>query len=135
MNSIMDGYQPQAGVIEQQRNGAIIAWENGTTTGYALQTAESRGTLFVGPGVKVFGGQIVGMNSRGDDMDMNVVKEKHLTNMRSSGSDGTVQLTPPTKFSLEQNIDFLEDDELLEVTPESLRLRKRELDRSKRKRK
>jgi len=120
-------------MVNQQRNGALIAWENGNTTAYALENAESRGLLFVGPATKVYGGQIVGLSSRLDDLDINVIKEKHLTNMRSSSSDGTVQLTPPTILSLEQSIDFLEDDELLEVTPLSLRLRKRELDRSKRK--
>ena len=135
MNSLMSGYKPIAGTIEQQRNGALIAWENGTATPYALQNAESRGTIFIDPGTKVYAGQIIGMNARGEDMEINVVKEKHLTNMRSKSSDGTVQLTPAIILSLEQSIDFLEDDELLEVTPESLRLRKRELDRNKRKRK
>lgn len=135
INSIMSGYKEQSAGIEQHRNGVLVAWEAGAATAYSLQNAESRGIVFVGPGTKVYGGQIVGLNSRSDDMDINIVKEKHLTNMRSSGSDGTVQLTPPTVFSLEQSIDFLEEDELLEVTPESLRLRKRELDRNKRKKK
>ena len=111
-----------------------MAWETGNTTAYALQTAEDRGECFVGPGFKVYAGQIVGLNTRNEDMDINVVKEKHLTNMRSSSSDGVVQLTPPTIFSLEQCLDFIEDDELLEVTPENLRLRKKELDPNKRKR-
>ena len=130
MSSIMTGYQPLGIAIEGKRNGALVAWEAGTTTAYALQMAEGRGTVFVGPGEKVYGGQIVGLNSRGEDIDMNVVKEKHLTNMRSSSSDGIVHLVPATRFSLEQNLDFLADDELLEVTPKSLRLRKRELDRN-----
>jgi len=134
MNSLMIGYEPQGPALQQLRNGALIAFETGTTTPYALQMAEERGTMYVGPGVKVYAGQIVGLNSRGDDMEMNVCKEKHLTNMRSSSSDGTVRLTPHTIFSLEQCIDFLENDELLEVTPKSLRLRKRELDPSARKR-
>jgi GTP-binding protein len=134
MNSLMIGYQPMGGALQQLRNGALIAFETGTTTPYALQMAEERGQMYVGPGVKVYAGQIVGLNSRGDDMEMNVCKEKHLTNMRSSSSDGTVRLTPHTIFSLEQCIDFLENDELLEVTPKSLRLRKRELNPSMRKR-
>ena len=135
ISSIMSGYKDLSGAIDQHRNGALVAWEAGSATAYSLQNAESRGIVFVSPGTKVYGGQIVGLNSRGGDMDINVAKEKHLTNMRSTSSDGTVQLTPATVFSLEQSIDFLEDDELLEVTPKSLRLRKRELDRSKRKKK
>lgn len=133
INSLMSGYKTLGSIVRQQRNGALVAWEKGNTTSYALQNAESRGVLFVGPAIKVYGGQIIGLGNRTDDLDINVVKEKHLTNMRSSSSDGTVQLTPPTLLSLEQSIDFLEDDELLEVTPQSLRIRKRELDRSKRK--
>jgi GTP-binding protein len=134
MNSIVIGYTQQSGQLQQQRNGVLISWETGTTTAYAIQTAEERGVCFVGPGTEVYAGQIIGLNTRGDDMDINVVKEKHLTNMRSSGSDGVVQLTPPTILGLEQCLDFLEKDELLEVTPKHLRLRKRELDPNKRKR-
>lgn len=135
MHSLMSGYKELGAAIDQQRNGVLIAWEDGTTTPYALLSAEARGICFVGPGEKVYTGQIVGLNNRNDDMDINVVKEKHLTNMRSKSSDGTVQLTPATLLSLEQNIDFLEDDELLEVTPKSLRMRKRALNRNERKRK
>lgn len=134
INSLTTGYKPVGSPLNQQRNGVLVAWETGNTTAYALQTAEDRGVCFVAPGTKVYAGQIVGLNTRGDDMDINVVKEKHLTNMRSSSSDGVVQLTPPTIFSLEQCLDFIEDDELLEVTPENLRLRKKELDPNKRKR-
>lgn len=134
MNSLMDGYQPLGAPLQKLRNGVLIAWETGLTTPYALETAESRGIVFVPPAQKVYGGQIVGLNKRGDDMEINVCKAKHLTNMRSTSSDGTVQLTSPTILSLEQCIDFLEKDELLEVTPKSLRLRKRELDPNKRKR-
>lgn len=133
MNSIMAGYEPKTASVPQARNGVLIAWEQGVTTPYALQSAESRGTLFVGPGVTVYTGQIVGLSPQRDDLDFNVVKEKHLTNMRSKSSDGTIQLTPATELSLEQCIDFLEDDELLEVTPQNLRLRKRALDRNQRK--
>ncbi len=135
MNSLVTGYQPAGQALQQLRNGVLIAYETGTTTPYSLQTAEDRGAVFVGPAVKVYAGQIVGLNKRGDDLEMNVCKAKHLTNMRSSSSDGVVQLTPFTSLSLEQCLDFLENDELLEVTPKSLRLRKRELDPGKRKRK
>ena len=135
MNSLMSGYQPVGASLQQQRNGVLIAWENGVATPYSLVNAESRGTLFIKPGDKVYLGQIVGLNARNEDMDINITKEKHLTNMRASGSDGTVKLTPAITLSLEQAIDFIEEDELLEVTPASLRLRKRELDRNKRKKK
>ena len=133
MNSITLDYREKQADLQKQRSGALLAFEKGKTTPYALQSAEARGTLLVGSGVEVYAGQIIGINTRSDDLEINVVKEKHLTNMRASGSDGTVQLTPPTLFSLEQCIDFLEDDELLAVTPKSLRLRKRELDKNKRK--
>lgn len=132
MNSLMIGYQPLGPSLQQLRNGVLVAFESGVTTPYSLQTAEERGTCFVYPAEKVYAGQIVGLNNRGDDMEINVCKAKHLTNMRSSSSDGVVQLTPPTVFSLEQCLDFIEKDELLEVTPKSLRLRKRELDHKKR---
>lgn len=134
LNSLMIGYQPLGPALQQIRNGALVAFETGITTPYSLQNAEARGTVFVGPAVKVYAGQVVGLNSRSEDMEINVCKAKHLTNMRSSSSDGVVQLTPPTILSLEQCIGFIEDDELLEVTPKSLRLRKKELDPNKRKR-
>jgi len=134
MNSLMIGYQPLGTPLQKLRNGVLIAFETGTTMAYSLETAEARGTIFVAPAQKVYAGQIIGLNRRSDDMEINVCKAKHLTNMRSSSSDGTVQLTPPTIFSLEQCLDFIENDELLEVTPKSLRLRKKELDPNKRKR-
>lgn len=134
MNSLPHGYQPLGPKLQSMRNGALIAYEPGTTTPYALQNAESRGELYVGPGVEVYAGMIVGLNRRQEDMEINVCKAKHLTNMRSSSSDGVVQLTPFTDLSLEQCIDFLNDDELLEVTPKNLRLRKRHLDANERKR-
>jgi GTP-binding protein len=133
MNSLVTGYQPLGPSLRQLRNGALIAFESGVTTPFALENAQSRGTTFVGPAEKVYAGQVVGLNSRGDDMEVNVCKEKHLTNMRSSSSDGVVRLTPPTTFSLEECLDFIEPDELVEVTPKSLRLRKRELDANARK--
>ena len=134
MNSLPHGYQPLGPKLQKIRNGAIVATEAGVTTPYALEMGESRGELFVGPGTQVYIGMIVGLYNRNDDLEMNVCKAKHLTNMRSSSSDGTVQLTPFTDLSLEQCIDFIEDDELLEVTPKSLRLRKRHLDPNQRKR-
>ena len=134
MNSLPHGYQEMGAKIPSSRNGALIAFEKGASTPYALQSAESRGELFVGPGTEVYAGMIVGLNNRQEDLEINVVKEKHLTNMRSKSSDGAVQLTPFTDLSLEQCIDFIEDDELLEVTPQNLRLRKRYLDSNERKR-
>ena len=134
MNSLPHGYQPVGAKLPQSRNGVLISFEAGTTTPYALQTAEARGELYVGPGTTVYAGMIIGLNRRSEDMEINVCKAKHLTNMRSSSSDGVVQLTPYTDLSLEQCIDFIEDDELLEVTPKNLRLRKRYLDANERKR-
>lgn len=134
MNSLVIGYEPVGSALQQLRNGVLIAFETGTTMPYSLESAEARGTLFVGPAEQVYAGQIIGLNTRHEDMEINVCKAKHLTNMRSKSSDGVVQLTPPTIFSLEQCLDFIENDELLEVTPKSLRLRKRELDPTRRKR-
>ena len=134
MNSLPHGYQEMGTKIPSSRNGVLIAFEKGVSTPYALQSAESRGELFIGPGTEVYAGMIVGLNNRQEDLEINVVKEKHLTNMRSKSSDGAVQLTPYTNLSLEQCIDFIEDDELLEVTPQNLRLRKRYLDSNERKR-
>lgn len=134
MNSLMVGYQLLGAPLQQLRNGVLIAFETGVTTPYALEMAEARGTLFVGPGQKVYAGQVVGLNNRSDDLEVNVCKTKHLTNMRSKSSDGVVQLTPHTILSLEQCLDFIENDELLEVTPKNLRLRKRELNPAMRKR-
>ena len=134
MNSLPHGYQEMGAKIPSSRNGVLIAFEKGVSTPYALQSAESRGELFIGPGTEVYAGMIVGLNNRQEDLEINVVKEKHLTNMRSKSSDGAVQLTPYTDLSLEQCIDFIEDDELLEVTPQNLRLRKRYLDSNERKR-
>ena len=134
MNSLPYGYQEMGAKIPSSRNGVLIAFEKGVSTPYALQSAESRGELFIGPGTEVYSGMIVGLNNRQEDLEINVVKEKHLTNMRSKSSDGAVQLTPYTDLSLEQCIDFIEDDELLEVTPQNLRLRKRYLDSNERKR-
>lgn len=134
INSLLVGYQPLGAPLQQLRNGVLISFETGVTTPYSLETAEQRGVCFVGPGEKVYAGQIIGLNRRGEDLEINVCKTKHLTNIRSSSSDGIVQLTPPTILSLEQCLDFIENDELLEVTPKNLRLRKRELNPTLRKR-
>jgi len=134
MNSLNDGYQPMGSSLQQLRNGVLIAFENGIATPYSLSNAEERGEVFIEPAQKVYAGQIVGLNKRQEDMEINICKAKQLTNMRSSSSDGVVQLTPATIFSLEECLDFIENDELLEVTPKSLRLRKKELDPIKRKR-
>ncbi len=135
INSLMIGYTEQTPALKQLRNGALISFKAGSATAYSLQKVEERGVCFVEPGQKVYAGQIIGLNNRGEDMEINICKGKQLTNMRTSSSDGVVQLMPPIKMSLEECIDFIEDDELLEVTPKSLRLRKRELDPNKRKRK
>lgn len=134
MSSLPSGYRPVEGRYKPERNGALIAHEAGTSTAYALDAAQARGILFIPPGVPVYQGMIVGLSNKKDDLDINICKEKQLTNMRTHSSDGAIQLTPHTQYSLEQCIDFLLDDELLEVTPKSLRLRKRELDPVKRKR-
>lgn len=134
VNSLPHGYQPLGPKLQQTRNGALVATEAGSTTAYALDSAAARGELFIGPGTTVYQGMIVGVYNRQGDLDVNVCRGKQLTNMRTSSSDGTIQLTPYTDLSLEQSIDFIEDDELLEVTPKSLRLRKRFLDPNQRKR-
>lgn len=134
MNTLPQGYKEMGSALQQLRNGVLIAFETGVSTPYALQNVEERGTCYIGPAEKVYAGQIIGLNTRQEDMEINVCKAKQLTNMRSKSSDGAVQLTPPTIFSLEQCLDFIENDELLEVTPKNLRLRKRELDPNKRKR-
>ncbi|HET7152250.1 MAG TPA: translational GTPase TypA [Candidatus Kapabacteria bacterium] len=127
MHQLFHGYMPYKGDIDVHHHGALIAMETGDTTGYALESVQERGVLFVGPGTKVYMGMVIGENARDEDIVVNATKKKHLTNMRASGSDGAVQLTPPLQFSLEQFIEFLVEDELLEVTPQSLRIRKRHL--------
>ena len=134
MSSIPAGYQPADAKYKPERNGALISFETGTSTAYALDAAQARGTLYIPPQVPVYQGMIVGLSNKKDDLDINICREKQLTNMRTHASDGAIQLTPYTQLSLEQCLDFLLDDELLEVTPQSLRLRKRQLDPVKRKR-
>ena len=134
MSSIPSGYRPVEGKYKPERNGALISFETGVSTAYALDAAQARGILFIPPQVPVYQGMIVGLSNKKDDLDINICREKQLTNMRTHASDGAIQLTPYTQLSLEQCLDFLLDDELLEVTPKSLRLRKRQLDPIKRKR-
>ena len=134
MSSIPSGYRPVEGKYRPERNGALIASESGVSTAYALDSAQARGILYIPPQVPVYQGMIVGLSNKKDDLDINICREKQLTNMRTHASDGAIQLTPYTQLSLEQCLDFLLDDELLEVTPKSLRLRKRQLDPIKRKR-
>jgi GTP-binding protein len=132
MNSLLLGYRAWAGEINSYRMGALVALEEGQAVSYGLSNAQDRGTTFIEPGTAVYGGMIVGLNSRGDDIVINVSKDKKKTNVRASTSDILVRLTPATILSLEQSLDFIQDDELVEVTPESLRLRKRLLNHEKR---
>ena len=134
MSSLPSGYREVESKYKPERNGALISFESGVSTAYALDAAQARGTLYIPPQVPVYAGMIVGLSNKKDDLDINICKEKQLTNMRTHASDGAIQLTPYTKLSLEQCLDFLLDDELLEVTPKSLRLRKRQLDATLRKR-
>lgn len=122
-------FRPWAGPITQRQTGSLIAWEAGTATAYALQTAEERGTLFIGPGTEVYAGMIVGEHSRAGDLEINVARRKHVTNIRAAGSDDLIKLQPPRQLSLEQLLAYLAQDECLEVTPSVLRLRKLLLDR------
>ena len=128
LNTLFDGYGPYKGDIAYRQTGSLIAFESGVTLAYGLFNAQDRGTLFVGPGEKVYAGMIVGTNPKGDDIELNVCKAKHLTNTRASGSDDALKLTPPRILSLEEALDFIENDELVEVTPKSIRMRKKILD-------
>lgn len=134
MNSVFDGYGPYKGDIQYRKQGSLIAFENGETITYGLFNAQERGTLFIGAGVKVYSGMVIGSNGRGEDIEVNVCKKKQLTNTRSSGADEALRLVPPKIMSLEQCLDFIDTDELLEVTPKSLRIRKKILDPTLRKR-
>ncbi len=130
MSSVLETYAPMKGEIERRLTGSLISFETGEASSYGLFNAQERGTLFIGPGTPVYAGMVVGICSRNEDMTVNVCKKKQLTNMRASGSDEALRLTTPRVFSLEQCLEFLADDELLECTPKSLRIRKRELDHS-----
>ena len=128
MNHVFDGYEPYKGEISARTKGSLIAFETGKSVTYGLFNAQERGTLFIGPGVDVYQGMIIGENPRPEDMEVNVCKEKHLTNTRASGSDDALRLVPPRIFSLEQAIEYIGEDELVEVTPKNIRLRKKILD-------
>ena len=134
MNQLFDGYAPYKGDIQYRRQGSLIAFETGESVTYGLFNAQERGNLFIGPGEKVYAGMVVGTSPKTEDIEVNVCKTKHLTNTRSSGSDDALKLVPPVIMSLEQALDFIDTDELLEVTPEHLRLRKKILDSRMRKR-
>ncbi|MCX4318197.1 MAG: translational GTPase TypA [Lachnospiraceae bacterium] len=134
INTIFDGYEPYCGDIEYRKEGSLIAFETGESVTYGLFSAQDRGTLFIGSGEKVYSGMVIGSSSRAEDIEINVCKKKHLTNTRSSSADEALTLVPPRILSLEQAIDFIDVDELLEVTPENLRIRKRILDPTLRKR-
>ena len=125
MNSIFDCYEPYKGEVQSRTRGVLVAFEQGTSVTYGLYNAQERGELFIGAGVEVYEGMIVGMNSRNEDISINVCKEKHLTNTRASGSDDALRLVPPIQLSLEKAIEFIQDDELVEVTPKNIRLRKK----------
>ena len=132
MNHIFCGYEPYKGDMNTRTKGVLIAFETGKTLTYGLYNAQERGTLFIGPGIDVYQGMIVGENARPEDIEVNVCKAKHLTNTRASGSDDALRLTPPTVFSLEQAIEYIGEDELVEVTPKNIRLRKKILDPTER---
>ena len=134
INTIFNGYEPYKGEIAYRKTGSLIAFESGESVTYGLFSAQERGTLFIGAGAKVYAGMVIGQSSRAEDIELNVCKKKHLTNTRSSSADEALTLTPPRILSLEQALEFIETDELLEVTPESLRIRKRILDPTMRKR-
>ncbi len=134
MNTIFDGYGPYKGDIQYRKQGSLIAFETGESVTYGLFNAQERGTLFIGAGEKVYSGMVIGQNGKTDDIELNVCKTKHLTNTRASGSDDALKLTTPKVLSLEEALEFIDSDELLEVTPESLRIRKKILDPTMRKR-
>jgi GTP-binding protein len=132
MNTIFHGYDPLAGPISSRATSSIVAWEPGTTTNFGLKNAEERGILFYGPGIDVYEGMVIGETQRPSDLSVNVCKKKHLTNMRSSNKDIEVRLTPPRDMSLDEAIEYLSEDELLEVTPVAWRIRKRILNTEER---
>ena len=132
MTSIFDGFDPMQGIIESSRSGVLVASQSGVAIPYGLNNAQDRGAMFIGPGMAIYEGMIVGSNSRTDDINVNVCKEKKLTNIRSAGADEAIRLTPPVQFSIEEALDFIASDELVEVTPKNIRLRKRILGTSAR---
>ena len=133
MNRLFEKYAPYAGPIQGRQNGVLISMEQGEAVPYALNALEERGVLFIGPGEKLYEGMVIGENAKPQDLEVNPLKSKQLTNFRSTGKDDAVRLTPPRKMTLEQAIAYIQDDELVEVTPQSIRLRKRYLDPHERK--
>ena len=125
MNSVISGFEPFAGEIETRSHGVLVAFESGEAMTYGLYNAQERGQLFIGAGTPVYEGMIVGINPKNEDITVNVCKKKHVTNMRAAGSDDALRLTPPLNYSLEQCLEFVGDDELCEVTPKNIRLRKK----------
>ena len=134
LNTIFDGYDDYRGDMMYRKQGSLIAFENGESITYGLFNAQERGTLFIGPGEKVYAGMVIGQTGKAEDIEVNVCKKKQLTNTRASGSDDALKLTPPKILSLEQCLEFIDTDELLEITPTSLRIRKKILDPTMRKR-
>jgi GTP-binding protein len=132
MNTLFHGYLPQAGGIGGRERGSLVSWEAGVTSTYGLRNAEERGGLFIGPGVEIYEGMVIGEHAKPSDISVNVCKTKHLTNMRAARADATVRLTPPRQMSLDEAIEYLAEDELLEVTPLNYRIRKRILDTEER---
>jgi GTP-binding protein len=134
MNRLFHGYAPYKGTIQGRRNGVLISTDAGGAVAYALWNLEDRGPMMVEPGWKVYRGMIVGEHTRGNDLEINVLKGKKLTNIRTTAKDEAVRLTPPIRMTLEKSLAYIEDDELVEVTPKSIRLRKKLLDPHERKR-
>ena len=134
INTIFNGYGPYKGDMMYRNQGSLIAFESGTSITYGLYNAQDRGTLFIGPGEQVYAGMVIGQTGKAEDIEINVCKAKHLTNTRSSGADDALKLTPPRVLSLEQALEFIDTDELLEITPKNIRIRKKILDPTLRKR-
>jgi GTP-binding protein len=134
MNTLFYEYGPMAGAVSPRSRGSLVAWEAGVTSTFGLKNAEERGSLFIGPGVEVYEGMVIGEHQRPGDLDVNICKTKHLTNLRQSNQDIEIRLTTPVEMGLDRSIEYLADDELLEVTPASLRIRKQILDRQERRR-
>jgi GTP-binding protein len=132
MHTIFHDYLPMTGPMSRRSSGSLVSWEMGVTTTYGLKNAEERGVLFVEPGVEVYEGMVIGEHAKPDDLAINVCKQKHLTNVRAARADATVRLTPPRQMSLDEAIEYLAEDELLEATPLSYRIRKRILDTEER---
>jgi GTP-binding protein len=132
MNHVFHSFEPFKGEILGRTRGSMVAWEDGEAVTYGLYNAQERGSLFITPGTNVYEGMIVGENARSEDIVVNVCKKKHVTNMRASGSDEALRLTPPIIMSLEQALEFIADDELVEITPKNIRLRKRILNSEQR---